>query len=106
MDFSKICEQIDEVNPHVPSIPYWCIYDDENSEMYEIYDDYGCEDVVKKVKDRIKEILDMTEEEFVETFHGSKIELCYDSAIADGFEHICDIRKPIGYDDDDDSDDE
>ena len=90
------CEEIDVFDPEV-SLPYWCIYDDENCVMYKKIEMTG-RDALDKVKRRIKKILAMTEEEFCKKFEGADIELFYDynaKEDADGdFVSICDIRKP------------
>ena len=47
----------------------------------------------------------MTEEEFVDRFDGQRIQLYYDDGDGfHGFYHVCDIREPIGYDSNDESD--
>ena len=90
-------EEIERVGCPEVSLPYWCIYDDENCVMYKKIEMTG-RDALDKVKRRIKKILAMTEEEFYKKFEGADIELFYDyNAKEDAdrnFVSICDIRKP------------
>ena len=98
MDFSQICKKIEEFDTMIPVIPFWCIWS-QKSGQYDVWlNIMGSR--LPEVKDRIDDILKMSEEEFVEEYDGNEIQLYYDFTTDNGFCHVCDIRKPIGYDSD------